>query len=1002
MALDSDKYITYYVDDYIEAGYHTEELYFEGDYLVAGYYEGETVVVEASASMQASTTLTGQAGRRVVAASNIQGNFTVDALGLTDKDFFLSAFSNANTSILNERIRSSALNANSAFTVAADYQGVIKAATDLQANFDKTIAVLRNRAAILDAQVAFFVSLASQVQKPAEAIINATAEVNADLTSNRLGSVNTASEFAVNITANTLLSGASSQSAENNLSAVLSAERGADLTAFGNAALTVSAIRTRAVSIAAESTATATPIAGILTEIAASLQSNSTATVVNARGQVFVADLQSNFVFDNRLLKVTLRDRPVVEYFIGSDPLSLTSINNYDFVTGKFDQALDTERDGFVNYTIPSTDTVWTIEWTSRGFQSNKIASLNDSTFPRVEVTDNDSRFLQLIFPNGSYTSDETFPASSFNTYAISRNNSEVKFYFNGSLEHTFTDSFLETVDLELNFESITIDQIRYQEGIVDIQGDNKFTQAVEPFGFFFDFDGDTGAADTSLEFRGELQDNANFVTTVSPRADFVGESNLTANATLFAQAGIEQTVNVALNSVVDLEAETTRQRTFVSNVSASATTETQAQSQVGLTGNFATTADVTAQATNRKLLDAELSALAFTTTVNNKIGEFIAILNSSFDTPNLTANAVFNSTINLQANSAVDVDADQIFAVEETLSANAALTTPGETVRRAIVTTQANVALAVSSDRLREVESSLTANSTVVGNNVVVTGIGSIISASSVLTADNTRSRFAQSQQQANFTSVFNTDTALFNQAEADLASSTTLATVPTRVKPISVNMSGVNTAVTISAKVGSVIVTARSTAQLNIDADFVVRPSLTLTATASTAAVPLQIKPLSAASAASSTTTANATTDFTGSVAAQANFNLSADANKLFGFVLGLDANFTLDAVPLRIEQIALVASSFGTLEAIPLRIQSVESNLNSTATVTAVPTAVFEQQATLEAFQTVLVDVRAIHPELIVYKIPAETRVYTIPIETRLRKISEETRIYEIGGY
>ena len=52
-----------------------------------------------------------------------------------------------------------------------------------------------------------------------------------------------------------------------------------------------------------------------------------------------------------------------------------------------------------------------------------------------------------------------------------------------------------------------------------------------------------------------------------------------------------------------------------------------------------------------------------------------------------------------------------------------------------------------------------------------------------------------------------------------------------------------------------------------------------------------------------------------------------------------------------------------------------------------------------ANITAIATVAATFRVIHTNVVVYKIPAETRIYEIPGETRTRMIAGETRVYKI---
>jgi len=156
----SEQYINYYVDDYIQDGYHTEELYFDGDYLVAGYYEGEEIAPqEASADFTVAATL------------------AVDILSIEQAEADLSVTATATATVTRIQPGSSSLDSVVTQTVSSDK--ILDADSAISANFAASPKIGKLQIATIDTIVAFTPTVLTTAFKNHTAILDARSTLTA-------------------------------------------------------------------------------------------------------------------------------------------------------------------------------------------------------------------------------------------------------------------------------------------------------------------------------------------------------------------------------------------------------------------------------------------------------------------------------------------------------------------------------------------------------------------------------------------------------------------------------------------------------------------------------------------------------------------------------------------------------------------------------------------------------------------------------------------------------
>jgi len=202
MALDSDKYITYYVDDYIEAGYHTEELYFEGDYLVAGYYEGEAVAPqEAAADLSVAATATADATRLVTTTADFTVNTTTASAAQRTRNSSADFITNIQFTAAAGRILTAEIEVISLFTPTLVADALKNHTAVLDTRFSATAAVDVIAGADVALENLVNLSLQSDLFKAFNSQLTATANITPAISTQLSAQAQLETESTLNATA---------------------------------------------------------------------------------------------------------------------------------------------------------------------------------------------------------------------------------------------------------------------------------------------------------------------------------------------------------------------------------------------------------------------------------------------------------------------------------------------------------------------------------------------------------------------------------------------------------------------------------------------------------------------------------------------------------------------------------------------------------------------------------------------------------------------------------
>lgn len=155
MARTGDDLGYYYVEDYIEEGYIRYEPYIEDDYITANYFQEEGAVLEATAALSVSTTVTATAGRVQQANINLSGVFTPSILAVASRNGSIDMAAQTGFNANFVRTRSTDVTLDNIVNLSLQAARIRDNAMALAAAFAATSTVSRTRSTSSSLAVSF-------------------------------------------------------------------------------------------------------------------------------------------------------------------------------------------------------------------------------------------------------------------------------------------------------------------------------------------------------------------------------------------------------------------------------------------------------------------------------------------------------------------------------------------------------------------------------------------------------------------------------------------------------------------------------------------------------------------------------------------------------------------------------------------------------------------------------------------------------------------------------